>query len=300
MLGSAVKFGRVAEGEADIYPRLAPTSEWDVAAGHALVTAAGGKITDAQGGADCSSGEAARSFIVPEFIAWGDPSAARTGAMTPCSSYCARSCSSAGQRCFATRRKRAGSAAEGIPGFLAAEQIKPLSRDQPEPGVAGDGDAAGQIDRVVAAELGAVNLGMGDKGGAIALVAETPDRAGLGGLEVRLADHGPGVDEIGRRGRNPRWQDRCNGSRPPARWWRPGPRAPGTAATQSACQQGRSRLFRGEMPFRNRVPFLSCRCAVIVGADNIRVGGHWTQPKAVLVGIRLRRRPGFRYLGVLS
>ena len=33
----------------DIYPRLAPTCEWDVAAGHAIVTAAGGKITDAQG-----------------------------------------------------------------------------------------------------------------------------------------------------------------------------------------------------------------------------------------------------------
>ena len=34
-LGSAVKFGRIAEGGADIYPRLSPTSEWDVAAGHA-------------------------------------------------------------------------------------------------------------------------------------------------------------------------------------------------------------------------------------------------------------------------
>ncbi|MHC2440066.1 3'(2'),5'-bisphosphate nucleotidase [Bradyrhizobium sp. USDA 4451] len=32
VLGSAVKFGRVAEGEVDIYPRLSPTSEWDVAA----------------------------------------------------------------------------------------------------------------------------------------------------------------------------------------------------------------------------------------------------------------------------
>ena len=48
-LGSAVKFGRVAEGAVDIYPRLSPTSEWDVAAGHAVVTAAGGKVTDAQG-----------------------------------------------------------------------------------------------------------------------------------------------------------------------------------------------------------------------------------------------------------
>jgi 3'(2'), 5'-bisphosphate nucleotidase len=75
MLGSAVKFGRVAEGGADIYPRLAPTSEWDVAAGHALVTAAGGKITDAQGAA-LKFGAGREGFIVPEFIAWGDPTAA--------------------------------------------------------------------------------------------------------------------------------------------------------------------------------------------------------------------------------
>jgi 3'(2'), 5'-bisphosphate nucleotidase len=75
MFGSAVKFGRVAEGGADIYPRLAPTSEWDVAAGHALVTAAGGKITDAQGAA-LKFGAGREGFIVPEFIAWGDPTAA--------------------------------------------------------------------------------------------------------------------------------------------------------------------------------------------------------------------------------
>ncbi|WP_029587220.1 3'(2'),5'-bisphosphate nucleotidase CysQ [Bradyrhizobium sp. URHD0069] len=75
MLGSAVKFGRVAEGAADIYPRLAPTSEWDVAAGHALVTAAGGKITDSQG-AELHFGKARQGFTVSEFIAWGDPAAA--------------------------------------------------------------------------------------------------------------------------------------------------------------------------------------------------------------------------------
>jgi 3'(2'), 5'-bisphosphate nucleotidase len=74
-LGSAVKFGRVAEGAADIYPRLAPTSEWDIAAGHAVVTAAGGKVTDAEG-ADLRFGQGRDGFIVPEFIAWGDPSAA--------------------------------------------------------------------------------------------------------------------------------------------------------------------------------------------------------------------------------
>jgi 3'(2'), 5'-bisphosphate nucleotidase len=74
-LGSAVKFGRVAEGEVDIYPRLAPTCEWDVAAGHAIVSAAGGRITDAQG-AELRFGKGSPGFIVPEFIAWGDPAAA--------------------------------------------------------------------------------------------------------------------------------------------------------------------------------------------------------------------------------
>jgi 3'(2'), 5'-bisphosphate nucleotidase len=74
MLGSAVKFGRVAEGVADIYPRLAPTSEWDIAAGHAVVTAAGGKVTDGRG-KELRFGTGRKDFIVPEFIAWGDPTA---------------------------------------------------------------------------------------------------------------------------------------------------------------------------------------------------------------------------------
>src|SRR6185312_13255920 len=74
-LGSAVKFCRIAEGGADIYPRLAPTGEWDVAAGHALVVAGGGMVTDGRG-APLRFGESRDSFLVPEFIAWGDPSAA--------------------------------------------------------------------------------------------------------------------------------------------------------------------------------------------------------------------------------
>ena len=75
VLGSAVKFGRVAEGQVDIYPRLSPTSEWDVAAGHAVVVAAGGKVTDANGG-PLHFGLGREDFLVPEFIAWGDPAAA--------------------------------------------------------------------------------------------------------------------------------------------------------------------------------------------------------------------------------
>jgi 3'(2'), 5'-bisphosphate nucleotidase len=74
-LGSAVKFAEIAEGRADIYPRLAPTHEWDVAAGHAIVTAAGGRVTDPRG-AELQFGTGAADFIIPAFIAWGDPSTA--------------------------------------------------------------------------------------------------------------------------------------------------------------------------------------------------------------------------------
>jgi 3'(2'), 5'-bisphosphate nucleotidase len=73
-LGSAVKFGRLAEGAADIYPRIGPTSEWDVAAGCAVVTAAGGKVTDTDG-RPLRFGERTDGFIVPAFVAWGDPAA---------------------------------------------------------------------------------------------------------------------------------------------------------------------------------------------------------------------------------
>ena len=74
--GSALKFCRLAEGAIDIYPRLAPTSEWDVAAGHALLAAAGGVVLAADGGALCYA-RAEEKFRVPGFTAWGDPAAAR-------------------------------------------------------------------------------------------------------------------------------------------------------------------------------------------------------------------------------
>ena len=47
--GSSLKLCAVAEGSADIYPRLGPTWEWDTAAGHAIVEAAGGHVVDLQG-----------------------------------------------------------------------------------------------------------------------------------------------------------------------------------------------------------------------------------------------------------
>jgi 3'(2'), 5'-bisphosphate nucleotidase len=49
-IGSSLKFCIVAEGAADIYPRAAPTSEWDTAAGHAVLLAAGGLVDGPDGG----------------------------------------------------------------------------------------------------------------------------------------------------------------------------------------------------------------------------------------------------------
>jgi 3'(2'), 5'-bisphosphate nucleotidase len=75
--GSALKFCRIADGTADVYPRLSPTSEWDVAAGHALISAAGGCLANPDGG-PLSYGRAQVGYLVPGFVAWGDPAAAIT------------------------------------------------------------------------------------------------------------------------------------------------------------------------------------------------------------------------------
>jgi 3'(2'), 5'-bisphosphate nucleotidase len=77
LCGSSVKFCHIAEGEADIYPRLAPTREWDIAAGCAILAAAGGIVT-APGGDALRFGQIAKKFFVPGFIALGDPGLARS------------------------------------------------------------------------------------------------------------------------------------------------------------------------------------------------------------------------------
>lgn len=66
--GSALKFCRIAEGAADIYPRLAPTHDWDVAAGHAIVVAAGGQML-APDGAPLRYGTP--ELLIPGFVASG-------------------------------------------------------------------------------------------------------------------------------------------------------------------------------------------------------------------------------------
>jgi 3'(2'), 5'-bisphosphate nucleotidase len=76
--GSSVKFCRLAEGAADHYPRLGPTRDWDVAAGHAVLVAAGGSVIDPDG-ADLAYGTP--DLLIPSFLAWGGP-APTEGALT--------------------------------------------------------------------------------------------------------------------------------------------------------------------------------------------------------------------------
>lgn len=66
--GSSIKFCRVAEGSADLYPRLAPTRDWDVAAGHAILKAAGGEVA-APDGSPLRYGT--DELLIPGFIASG-------------------------------------------------------------------------------------------------------------------------------------------------------------------------------------------------------------------------------------
>ena len=68
--GSSLKFCRIAEGQADIYPRFGPTSQWDTAAAHCVLVQAGGNVANLAGepllyGLDLPQ-------LNPEFVAVGD------------------------------------------------------------------------------------------------------------------------------------------------------------------------------------------------------------------------------------
>jgi 3'(2'), 5'-bisphosphate nucleotidase len=69
-MDSSIKFCRIAEGSADIYPRHGPTMEWDIAAAHAVLEAAGGTVTAYEGG-DFRYGKADAGFRNGWFIAKG-------------------------------------------------------------------------------------------------------------------------------------------------------------------------------------------------------------------------------------
>jgi len=74
--GSSLKFCLVASGEADLYPRLGRTMEWDTAAGDAILRAAGGRVETLLGEVLCY-GKRNQShdcdFANPHFVAFGDP-----------------------------------------------------------------------------------------------------------------------------------------------------------------------------------------------------------------------------------
>ena len=70
--GSSLKFCAIARGAADIYPRLGPTMEWDIAAGHAVLVAAGGAVTTPDGG-PIRYGKVESGFRNGHFVAWGAP-----------------------------------------------------------------------------------------------------------------------------------------------------------------------------------------------------------------------------------
>jgi len=69
-LGSSLKFCRLAEGRLDVYPRFGPTSEWDTAAGQAVLEAAGGVVLRLDG--SVLSYNSKDSLLNPDFIALGD------------------------------------------------------------------------------------------------------------------------------------------------------------------------------------------------------------------------------------
>ncbi len=69
-MDSSIKFCRIAEGSADIYPRHGPTMEWDIAAGHAVLAKAGGSVV-AEDGSDFVYGKAEKAFRNGWFIARG-------------------------------------------------------------------------------------------------------------------------------------------------------------------------------------------------------------------------------------
>jgi len=68
--GSSLKFCLIAQGDGDIYPRLAPTMEWDTAAGQAVLTAAGGCVIG-RDGSPLRYGKADTGFRNDGFVAWG-------------------------------------------------------------------------------------------------------------------------------------------------------------------------------------------------------------------------------------
>ena len=146
MIGSAVKFGRVAEGAADIYPRA-------IRRGSRRLCHAGLYCLGRPCGRE-------RRLLSQGPLKLGP----------------------APGRLFQELR---GVGSKGVAVGLEPEQIEAVARDHEKAGISGYGHPARNVGRVVAAELRTIDLRMGDKGGAVALIVEAPDCARLARLEIR-------------------------------------------------------------------------------------------------------------------
>ena len=181
--GSALKFCRIAEGSADLYPRLAPTFEWDVAAGHAVLAAAGGAVTTPDG---CTA------FL---WTIWLSHSRlhrlrrSRRDRSRP--DHCTNVRSHVGPLPIGHRNELLRRGRERIARLGIVEQIKSLADDQPHFRMTGHRDAARDAHRVVTAEYRHVDFGMVDECFAISLIAESPGRPGKARFEYRHGRSSP-------------------------------------------------------------------------------------------------------------
>ena len=142
-----MKFCRIAEGSADVYPRFGQTCEWDIAAGHAVVVASGGTVTKPNG-EPLSYGHQDRDFRVPGFVA----GAIRQRPSTPADAASPSGVVTSGHQRrlnFAPAAlggcdRLLGAGGEGVAIFGDAEQIEPLIGDQPDHRMTGPRNGARQ------------------------------------------------------------------------------------------------------------------------------------------------------------
>ena len=142
--GSSLKFCVIAEGEGDVYPRFAPTMEWDTAAGDAVLRAAGGVVLAA--GRPAPYGKLEPGLRNGGFVAWGDPRLAAAAGIVNTASIRPEDI------CRGGRRQRFALKATLLPGRLISDASRAAAtrREGEEsdvgldaPGIAGRRVAAG-------------------------------------------------------------------------------------------------------------------------------------------------------------
>ena len=193
--GSALKFCRIAEGGADVYPRLAPTCEWDVAAGHARRCCRRRRRT---------TRKACRCALAASRSNFGcrpsSPGAIRQGAQSSNARLQRARCARPPAICArAASMMRPGSARKGRAPARYRTDRAARPATSPEQRMARHRTAARDRDRVVAAEARHIDVGMLRKGAAVAFIAEPPDRRRSRSIQLGRPDLRLAVGEIGDR-----------------------------------------------------------------------------------------------------